>query len=100
MPEFAPGWHELSMFIKDFKERLEIIEIGLSKNPDVTTKMYLTLNKASALNESGEKESAIKLVYDLIDQSDNNLLAFGLGHVLIRKFRNTDYEMERQAFMN
>lgn len=82
------------------KERLEIIEMGLSKNPDVTTKMYLTLNKASALNELGEKESAIKLVYDLIDQPDNNLLAFALGHVLIRKFRNTDYNVEKQTFMN
>ncbi len=70
VPEFAPGWKELSSLLDDKSARLDAIEKGLSKNPDAETKGILLINKALVLNDEGKKEEAKQLLGNLIFSSD------------------------------
>jgi len=61
LPQFAPGWKELSTLVDD-KERLSTIEKGLAASPDAETKGILQINKALALNLSGNHDGAVQLL--------------------------------------
>jgi tetratricopeptide (TPR) repeat protein len=70
VPDYAPVWKELSMLLDDQTERLNAIEKGLSKQPDLDTKGILTINKALILGNSGKKEEAKRLLGNLIFSPD------------------------------
>ncbi|HEX6426784.1 MAG TPA: hypothetical protein VF008_03820 [Niastella sp.] len=66
VPDFAPAWKELAFLTENKEEREDVIEQGLSKNPDADTKGILLINKAVILNENGKKEEAKQLLGNLI----------------------------------
>lgn len=70
VPDFAPGWKEMAILADKPAEKLEYINLGLSKNPDLETKGVLLINKAINLNGLGKKEEAKKLLGDLIFSPD------------------------------
>jgi tetratricopeptide (TPR) repeat protein len=64
-PDYAPAWKELA-YLVDTTERLQVINTGLSKDPDPETKGILLINKAVILHDKGQPETARKMLGDLI----------------------------------
>ena len=64
LPQFAPGWKELSTLVDD-EERLSTIEKGLAASPDAETKGMLQINKALVLNARGDQNGAVRLLGEL-----------------------------------
>ena len=64
-PRFAPAWKELALLTDDRSERLAAIDKGLAAAPDPETKGMLIINKASVLEEAGERDAAIRLLGEL-----------------------------------
>jgi tetratricopeptide (TPR) repeat protein len=73
VPQFAPAWKELAVLSTDKKERLAAIETGLANKPDRDTRGMLLLNKAAILNQSGDKETAVRLLDQLIQDKDSTV---------------------------
>jgi tetratricopeptide (TPR) repeat protein len=73
VPQFAPGWKELAVLSTDKKERLAAIETGLANKPDGETRGMLLLNKAIVLNLNGDREAAVSLVNQLIQDKNSTL---------------------------
>jgi tetratricopeptide (TPR) repeat protein len=72
-PKFAPGWKQLAILSSDHQERLAAIETGLGNNPDAETRGMLLLNKALILNQNGDKEAAVRLLNQIIEDKDSTL---------------------------
>lgn len=70
VPLFAPAWKEIAYLQTDPEERLYAIEQGLLGNPDRETKGILLLNKAMIFSEKGEKETARKLLSEIIESQE------------------------------
>ena len=66
VPDFAPAWKELANLLDDNTQRLNVIDTGLSKDPDAETQGVLLINKAIILDDNGKKEEAKKILGDLI----------------------------------
>jgi tetratricopeptide (TPR) repeat protein len=64
-PTFAPAWKEFALQCDDTAEKLAAIEKGLAAKPDRETKGILLINKAIALNEQGDVETATSILGNL-----------------------------------
>lgn len=71
-PNFALGWQEYSVYLEG-KEKLDAIETGLGLQPDAETKGVLLINKAMALDLSGDSQKASILLVDLIFDPNTTL---------------------------
>ena len=69
VPGFAPVWKEIAFLTDTDTERLEAIENGLAANPDPETKGVLLTNKALALDRRGDHDLAVRLVQELLVDS-------------------------------
>ena len=66
VPDYAPAWKELANLSDDNVFRLEIINTGLSKEPDAETENVLLLNKAMILHNDGKDEEAKQILNGII----------------------------------
>ncbi len=79
-PTFAPGWKDYSSLLEGEK-RKKAIEKGLTLNPDVETKGILLINMALIIHDEGNKEQSIKILTDLIFDSNSTF-----GNIELAKF--------------
>ncbi|TPN86902.1 tetratricopeptide repeat protein [Aquimarina algicola] len=80
IPSFAPAWKEYSSLLEG-KERLNAIEKGLEQNPDVETEGMLLINKALAVNESGNLKEASEILTNVIFNTNTTF-----GNIEMAKF--------------
>jgi tetratricopeptide (TPR) repeat protein len=73
VPRFAPAWKELAVLSTDNQERLAAIETGLANKPDGETRGILLINKAAILSKSGDKQAAVHILEELIQDKNSTL---------------------------
>ena len=71
VPNFAPAWKELANIAERDNDQLAAIERGLAASPDAQTEGVLLVNKALALNRSGNHESAVRILGELALDPDS-----------------------------
>ncbi|MFW9779521.1 MAG: hypothetical protein ACFFE8_11755 [Candidatus Heimdallarchaeota archaeon] len=84
LPDYPPAWKELSSMLKDVSERKKAIENGLNNNPDPETKGILLINKALILNMENKNQEAVKILGELILNSNSTLAAVELAKFALR----------------
>jgi tetratricopeptide (TPR) repeat protein len=82
-PTFAPAWKELSSLLDDDDEKLQAITRGLAAHPDVETKGILTINKALILSRKNEYDEAVRLLGDLILDSNTTLGSLAMAKMTL-----------------
>ena len=82
-PDFAPAWKELVNLLTDSTERMEAIEAGLSKQPDLETKGNLLINKALLLDRQNQTKDVINILGNLILDSEVTLTNEALGKFVL-----------------
>ncbi|WP_055436623.1 tetratricopeptide repeat protein [Lacinutrix algicola] len=79
-PSFAPAWKDYSSLLEG-QERLNAIEKGLEKNPDIETKGMLLINKALVINENGDYKKASEILTNVIFDTNSTF-----GNIEMAKF--------------
>ena len=82
-PSFAPAWKEMANVLTDTSRRSEVIEIGLSKQPDLETKGNLLINKALVLDLQNQTEEAIQVLGNLVLDSEVTLTNEAMGKFVL-----------------
>lgn len=82
-PDFAPAWKELVNLLTDHTERMEAVEAGLSKQPDLETKGNLLINKALLLDRQNQTKEAINILGNLILDSEITLTNEAMGKFVL-----------------
>ncbi|OJJ14530.1 hypothetical protein BKI52_42910 [marine bacterium AO1-C] len=82
-PDFAPAWKELANLLTDTSQRAEVIETGLSKQPDLETKGNLLINKALVLDMQNRTNEAIDILGNLVLDSDVTLTNEAMGKFVL-----------------
>ena len=87
-PQFAPGWLLFSRVAESSQERLKAIERGLAANPDRDTKGMLLLNKAMALDGSGDGAAAVELLRTLSADPESTHATEALAKAMLEQVSN------------
>ena len=82
-PDFAPAWKELAHLLSDSAKRAEVIEVGLSKQPDLETKGSLLINKALVLDMQNKTKEAIQILGNLVLDSEVTLANEAMGKFVL-----------------
>ena len=88
VPAFAPAWKEIAYLQTDPEERLYSIEQGLAGNPDRETKGILLLNKAMIISEKGDKETAKKLLSEIIESQETTISNSAIAKVALKSIKD------------
>ena len=88
VPAFAPAWKEIAYLRTDPEERLYSIEQGLAGNPDRETKGILLLNKAMIISEKGDKETAKKLLSEIIESQETTISNSAIAKVALKSIKD------------
>ena len=88
VPAFAPAWKEIAYQQTDPEERLYSIEQGLAGNPDRETKGILLLNKAMIISEKGDKETAKKLLSEIIESQETTISNSAIAKVALKSIKD------------
>ncbi|MHA1977943.1 MAG: tetratricopeptide repeat protein [Candidatus Hodarchaeales archaeon] len=78
-PNYSPAWKELFYLLTDTSERKKAIESGLKTNPDPETKGVLLINKALLFDMENKTQEAIKILGELIFNSNSTLATIELA---------------------
>ncbi|MFX1251792.1 MAG: tetratricopeptide repeat protein [Promethearchaeota archaeon] len=89
-PNYPPAWKELSYLLNDMSERKKAIEIGLKNNPDPETKGVLLINKALIFNMENKNQEAIKILGELIFNSNSTLATVELAKLTLHSITEKD----------
>lgn len=65
IPAFAPGWKEKALLENNPQKRLAYLDRGLAASPDLETRGFLLLNKATVLAGLGKKAEAVDILGQL-----------------------------------
>jgi len=88
VPSFAPAWKEIAYLQTDPEERLYSIEQGLAGNPDRETKGILLLNKAMIFSERGDKDTAKKLLSEIIESQETTISNSAIAKVALKSIKD------------
>ena len=88
VPAFAPAWKEIAYLQTDPEERLYSIEQGLAGNPDRETTGILLLNKAMIISEKGDKETAKKLLSEIIESQETTISNSAIAKVALKSIKD------------
>ena len=91
-PNYPPAWKELSSLLSDTSERKKAIENGLKTNPDPETKGFLLINRALIFNLENKSQEAIKILGELIFNSNSTLATVQLAKFSLHSITKKDAE--------
>jgi tetratricopeptide (TPR) repeat protein len=83
-PGFAPGWQKFANLVENESERLKAIDKGLAANPDRETKGMLLLNKALVLQNSANRDMAVRLLNELVADLDSTFATEALAKAMLK----------------
>ncbi|MFX0016343.1 MAG: tetratricopeptide repeat protein [Candidatus Hermodarchaeota archaeon] len=92
VPNYPPAWKELSSLLDDTLERKKAIENGLKHNPDPETKGILLINKALICNMENNNQEAIKILGELIFDSNSTLATVELAKFSLHSITKQNQE--------
>ncbi|MFX1507568.1 MAG: tetratricopeptide repeat protein [Promethearchaeota archaeon] len=90
-PNYPPAWKELLHFVRDISERIKAIENGLKNNPDPETKGVLLINKALIFNMENKYQEAIKILGELIFNSNATLATVELAKYILHSITKDSF---------
>ncbi len=87
VPTFAPAWKELSNFLEDPIERLEVINEGLKLMPDDETKGILMINKSLIFDSLNRTDESVAILENLIVSSDTTISNLALAKFALQSLK-------------
>jgi tetratricopeptide (TPR) repeat protein len=88
VPNFAPGWKEMTTLSTKDSEQEDAIDKGLAAHPDSETKGILQINKALILSRRGDKEGAIQMLGEIALNPTSTLATEQMAKVTLLNLTN------------
>jgi tetratricopeptide (TPR) repeat protein len=85
-PRFPAAWKELALLQDNDTGKLELIEKGLSHEPDGEVRGILLINKALTLNKQGKRDEAVRILGELALDTGSTLATEHLAKVALANF--------------